>query len=131
MRIINLNIVRHTRNFAAMRRFYEHDLGLTVIEEWDDGPANRGAICAITGGGTLEVLTLDDVAQPDLKPHNLQVVIQVDDVQVWHDHLAGKGVPITRGIEEQEWGHRSFGVDDPEGLRVWFVQDLNQNSQST
>lgn len=126
MRILNLNVVRHTRNFDAMRRFYVDLLGFSVKEEWDNAPDDRGVIVTITGGGTLEVLTLGDVPQPGLKPHNLDVVIQIDDVQVWHDALVARGIPIARGIEDQEWGHRSFGIDDPDGLRLWFVQHLTQ-----
>lgn len=125
MRMIKLNVIRHTLNYETMCRFYAESLGLAVRASWDDGPANRGTVFAITGCGTLEVLHLGDVPQPAAPVVNLDIVIQVDDARVWLDHLRAKGVTIARGLETQEWGYRSFGVDDPDGLRIWFVEHLN------
>jgi len=34
------------------------------------------------------------------------------------------GVPIARGIEDTPWSHRSFGVDDPNGLRIRYYDVL-------
>jgi hypothetical protein len=34
-------------------------------------------------------------------------------------------VTIARGLEDAPWGHRSFGIDDPDGFRIWYYQDLN------
>ena len=124
MKFIALNVIRHTLNYDTMRRFYGEALGFPVIESWDEGTANRGTVFGISGGGTLEVLHLGDVPQPAVPIVNLDVVIQVDDAHAWHDHLHAKGVTIARGLETQEWGHRSFGVDDPDGLRLWFVEHL-------
>ena len=42
----------------------------------------------------------------------------------WHDQLVEAGVPIARGLEDASWGHRSFGIDDPDGFRIWFYSDI-------
>lgn len=127
MQRINLNIVRHTQRYELMLAFYAESLGLPVDESWDEGMQNRGTVFQVTGGGTFEVLQLDNLAQPPATPINLEVTIRVDDAQAWHDHLSAKGVPIARGIEDAPWHHRSFGVDDPDGLRIWFVEFLDHN----
>jgi hypothetical protein len=40
--------------------------------------------------------------------------------------LIQRGIPIVRGLEDAPWGHRSFGIDDPDGLRIWYYQDMNK-----
>jgi uncharacterized glyoxalase superfamily protein PhnB len=49
--------------------------------------------------------------------------LEVEDVDRWHGQLIGAGVSIARGLEDAPWGHRSFGVDDPGGFRIWIYQD--------
>lgn len=39
--------------------------------------------------------------------------------------LEVSGARIARGLEDTPWGHRSFGLDDPGGLRIWIVEDLD------
>ena len=51
--------------------------------------------------------------------------IEVNDVDAWHDQLVQSGVTIARALENAPWGHRSFGIDDPDGFRIWYYQDLN------
>jgi uncharacterized glyoxalase superfamily protein PhnB len=31
-------------------------------------------------------------------------------------------VTIVREVKDEPWGHRSFGVDDPDGLRIWIIE---------
>jgi uncharacterized glyoxalase superfamily protein PhnB len=44
----------------------------------------------------------------------------VEDVQAWHEHLVAGGVPVTRELKVEAWGDTVFGVDDPDGVRIWF-----------
>lgn len=121
-----LVIVRHTTNFEAMVSFYRDGLGLDVVESWDD-PGNRGVVLAATGamsGVHLEVLDLNNLTVPDTAPVNLELSFRFEDVTAWHDELVARGVAIARGLEDAPWGKRSFGVDDPDGLRIWCHQDL-------
>jgi uncharacterized glyoxalase superfamily protein PhnB len=32
------------------------------------------------------------------------------------------GVPVTRDLKIEAWGDTVFGVDDPDGVRIWFGQ---------
>lgn len=128
MTTLQVSIVRHTRNYEAMVRFYSRDLGMRVTQEWDR-PGNRGTLLAFGGnaGSTVvEVLELGGEATPGAKPHNLVLSIEVQDVQALHDKLVERGAAMARGLEDTPWGHRSFGVDDPDGLRIWYYQDLNR-----
>jgi catechol 2,3-dioxygenase-like lactoylglutathione lyase family enzyme len=125
--IQTVNVIRHTRDFETMRHFYHDQLGFEIVEEWDE-PGNRGAVVQVANQATLEILSLDDLAKPGIRPENLELGIHIDDAHIWLDRLVAAGVTIARGIEDAPWGHRSFGVDDPDGLRIWFVQVLRETS---
>jgi uncharacterized glyoxalase superfamily protein PhnB len=116
-------VVRHTRNFDLLLGFYRDRLGMKVTSSWDKAPDNRGAMLsagpAITGF-EVEILCLGDSATPGVPPINLALAFEVANADTLHDRLKAKGVPIARGLETTPWDHRSFGVDDPEGLRIWF-----------
>jgi uncharacterized glyoxalase superfamily protein PhnB len=48
----------------------------------------------------------------------VEIAMQVDGVDAWHDQLKVAGVPIARGLVDNPWGDRSFGINDPEGVRL-------------
>jgi len=126
MEFLQMRMARYTHNYAKMLQFYGNTLGLKQIETWDD-PENQGTIFSCVdkvGSIMIEIITLPDEAAPVEKPVNLVLSFEVPDVDAWHAELVGRGVPIARALENAAWGERSFGVDDPDGLRVWFHQDI-------
>jgi uncharacterized glyoxalase superfamily protein PhnB len=126
--IIQVSIVRHTKNYEAMLEFYRDRLEMTITESWDE-PDNRGTLLSFGGKASntvVEVIELGDEAVPGVKPINVVLSIEVPAVDEWHDQLARRGIPIARGLEDAPWGHRSFGIDDPDGFRLWYYQDLNK-----
>ena len=127
MKVLALSVVRHTRNYEAMVQFYQNTLMMKCVESWDE-PDNRGALLSPgerVGATVIEVLELGEEAKPDKHPENVVLSIEVDNVDEWHDQLVKKGVVIARGLEDAPWEHRSFGVDDPDGFRIWFYQDVS------
>ncbi len=125
-RFNRLVLTRHTTQFETMLAFYRDHIGLNVIESWDE-PGNQGAILALPGDveqAHIEVIHLGHVAKPDTLPANMALNLYVDDATAWRDTLAEAGIPIARDLKDVPWGLRSFGVDDPEGLRIWFQQQL-------
>lgn len=126
MNVLALSVVRHTRNYEAMVRFYQDVLGMAFVEAWDE-PGNRGTLLSPgerVGTAVIELIELGNEAKPGVKPENVVLSIEVDDVDGWRDQLAAAGVVIARGLEDASWGHRSFGIDDPDGFRIWFYQDI-------
>ena len=107
--------------------FYRDQLGMSISQDWDD-PGNRGTLLSFGGKASntvIEVLELGEEAVPGVKPVNVVLSIEVSAVDEWHDKLIASGVTIARGLENAPWGHRSFGIDDPDGMRIWYYQDLN------
>nr|WP_225753344.1 VOC family protein [Actinotalea sp. Marseille-Q4924] len=119
-------MVRHTGRLDAMSRFYGDVLGMSTVESWDR-PDGRGAVFAPAGsvhGAHVEVLDMPGRAVTGASPADVVLTFVVADVRAVHDALVDAGATIARGIEDTPWGHRSFGLDDPDGLRIWVVQDL-------
>jgi len=128
MNTLQVSIARHTKNYEAMVAFYRDGLGMNITEQWNE-PENRGTLLAFGGqaGSTVvEVIELGDEAVPGVKPANIVLSIEVTDVDVWHDELVKRGILIARGLEDAPWGHRSFGIDDPDGFRIWYYHDMNK-----
>ena len=125
--IFQVSIVRHTKNYEAMVQFYRDGLGMGITQSWEE-PGNRGTLLSFGGKTTnsvIEVIKLGDEAVPGVKPINVVLSIEVSAVDEWHDRLMDRGVAIARGLEDAPWGHRSFGIDDPDGFRIWYYQDMN------
>ena len=49
------------------------------------------------------------------------VYVYVDDVDVHHEHAKAAGATITRELEDQFYGDRSYTVEDPGGHQWWFA----------
>lgn len=127
MNILQVSIVRHTKNYEAMVRFYRDNLDMDITLSWDESD-NRGTLLAFGGkaGNTVvEVIELGNEAVPGVQPVNVALSIEVDDVDAWHDELIKRKIAIARKLEDAPWGHRSFGIDDPDGFRIWYYQDMN------
>jgi uncharacterized glyoxalase superfamily protein PhnB len=125
--VLLVSIARHTKNYSPMVEFYRDQLGMQVKQSWDH-PGNRGTLLWFGGqvsGTVIEVIELGDEAVPGVKPVNIALSIEVASVDELHDQLVERGVIIARGLEDAPWGHRSFGIDDPDGFRIWYYQDLN------
>jgi len=128
MNTLQVGIVRHTKNYETMVSFYRDGLGMKITEQWDE-PENRGTLLAFGGeaGSTaIEIIELGNEAVPGVKPINIALSIEVDDVDAWHEELVKREIPIARGLEDAPWGHRGFGIDDPDGFRIWYYHDLNK-----
>ena len=128
MKIISLSIARNTCNYEDMLRFYKDTLQMKPVESWDE-PENRGTLLSpakSVGATLIEIIDLKNVAKPGIRPENIALSFEVENVDDWHDELVAAGVEIARKLEDAPWGHRSFGIDDPDGFRIWFYQDINR-----
>jgi len=126
MELHTLTVVRHTEHFEAMGRFYGELLGMSTVET-RDRPDGRGAVFAPAGsvrGAQIEVLDMPGATITGTSPANIVLTLFVADVRATHDGLVSAGATVARGVEDTPWGHRSIGLDDPDGLRIWIVEEL-------
>lgn len=117
---MELRIVRVTDHFDEACRLYGELLGWPVTREWAEG--GRGRIFGYGDVGRVELMegepsTVDPVSGVFLS-------IEHGGVDALHDRLVAGGIEISQPLADQPWGHRSFGIADPSGLKVVFFQWL-------
>jgi catechol 2,3-dioxygenase-like lactoylglutathione lyase family enzyme len=126
VRTREFTVVRHTRNYQIMRKFYEEIMGMKTVREWDRGSNDRGVLLSpgeLGGNALIEIIQLNDVAVPNAPaPVNIELSLEVENVNGVYNHLLQNKMPIARKLMDDPWGHSSFGIDDPEGLRIWVYQ---------
>lgn len=110
-------LLMRVADLAGMENFYTDILGCRLIERWDT-PAPAGAIVRLAEGSFVEL-----IADPDGHGGG-EVMLVVDDLDGWRERINGHGVPIAREVVNNEWGTRSFGLDDPAGNRIWISQPV-------
>ncbi len=114
--------------------FYRDGLELPVFETWDRNPEDRGTIFQ-AAAGLIEVIALpttgggDDLwdARP---PQGAFMVIEVEEIEGQYARAVEKGLSISQELKDQSWGHRSFCVRDPNGLTLYFFQELDRAIKS-
>lgn len=119
-RVQGLRALLRVSDFDRSVEFYERVLGFTRVTSWRQDTGS-GAVLEAAGGETLELLG-SPVGMSWPHPTGLELGFFVEDIKGWHDHLVSAGVPVTREMKVEEWGDTVFGVDDPDGLRIWFGQ---------
>lgn len=102
-------------DLAAMEGFYTDVLGCRLIERWS-APAPAGAIVRLAENSFVELIA-DDGGQGAA-----ELILVVDDLDSWRTRIDQHGFPIARAVVENQWGTRSFGVDDPAGNRIWVSE---------
>ncbi|MCB9160758.1 MAG: VOC family protein [Caldilineaceae bacterium] len=121
MNALELRLAMNVRDFARSVDFYETLLGMARITAWHDEGEGPGIILRIGRGriaGTLRrTLRGTGCAAVGVVCHRHSGRRR----DAWHDRLVAAGVSIARP-GRQPWGDRSFGVVDPDGVRIWFNQ---------
>lgn len=118
-----------TDKYIETLEFYEHKLGFILEHSWDRNDHDKGSLF-IAGAGLIEVLLLPDkkelrYAGLDYRnPQGAFMCIQVWDVDDLFEKYKSAGVPFKQEITDQSWGHRSFSVLEPNGLILFFFQEL-------
>ena len=103
--------------YDGLVAFYRDLLGLPVQEVWD-GDDGRGTLFR-AGAGIIE-LVADSPHHPAVPPQGVAVAIETDDVDGLYGRLRAAGAEVTLALDDRAWGHRSFEIRDPGGLRLVF-----------
>lgn len=119
-RVQGLRALLRVSDFDRSVEFYERVLGFNRLTYWKED-SGSGAVLEAAGGETLELLG-SPAAMSWPQPSGIELGFFVEDIKAWHDHLVVGGVSVTREMKVEAWGDTVFGVDDPDGLRIWFGQ---------
>lgn len=111
-----VRIVVPTADYDGSVRFHGELIGFTEQRSWPD--PGRGVIYILAGNAVLELL--DEPGAPQVTGAFCSV--QVADAAGLAGRLAAAGVPASAPLGPKPWGHLSFEVTDPNGLRVVFFE---------
>jgi catechol 2,3-dioxygenase-like lactoylglutathione lyase family enzyme len=116
---MEMRVVRHTDRFDEACAFYADVLGWPLTRQWDDH--GRGRIFGYGDVGRVELLesTPGTPAEP---ASGVFVSVEVDDVAELRETISASGLATASSLTDHAWGHRSFGLVDPAGLRLVFFQ---------
>ena len=84
------------------------------------------------GGEVLMLGEPADFASPATTGVSSAVMVHlyVDDVDAHHARAREAGAEITRELEDQFYGDRTYGAKDPEGIPWYFAQHIGAESDS-
>jgi phosphoribosylformimino-5-aminoimidazole carboxamide ribotide isomerase len=119
-RVQGLRALLRVTDFPRATQFYERVLGFKRLTGWERD-SGSGLVLEAAGGETLQLLG-PPAGTSWPRPIGVELGFFVEDIQAWHDHLVASGVAVTREMKVEAWGDTVFGVDDPDGVRIWFGQ---------
>lgn len=111
-----------TRDLETSRRFYIDQLGFEedlAVEGWSF--LRRGA-CRLRIGHCPDAVPASDVGD-----HAWFAYLQVPDAQALHDEFAAAGVRFWHPLQDQPWGMREFAILTPDGHKIVFGQDIDDD----
>lgn len=107
--------------------FYRDGLEFPLLEAWDRSPDDRGSLFQ-AAAGIVEVIVRPKGPSShlwdDRPPQGACMVIEVVDVDALHRRSVERRLPVTQGLTDQSWGHRSFCVREPNGLTLYLFSEL-------
>ena len=117
-----VRVIFRVGDFGESVRFYADLLGMERVTSWDRGEG-PGIILRAGDGRTVELFgPPPGQDHADRLASGVELGMRVRDVDGWHDRLRAAGVAIARGLVDTPWGDRSFGIDDPAGVRIWLFE---------
>lgn len=121
-RLTGSSLIVNVSDFERVVAFYRDVLHLPVRKRWDTA-AGSGMIVELGPASSVEFSgpPYGERADP-VAARGVELMVGVDDAAAWRDRLVAAGVAIRRELIDNPWGDRSFGVDDPDGRRVWIYE---------
>jgi catechol 2,3-dioxygenase-like lactoylglutathione lyase family enzyme len=110
---------------AESRDFFVKHFGMSLVFE-----ASWVAMLARAEGGSiaLGLMTADHPSNPpgpeEFNGKGMIITFQVEDAAAEHKRLQAAGAPITYGLAVEPWGQRRFMVQDPSGILVDVVEQI-------
>ncbi len=116
------------RDYDRTLTYYRDGLELPVVDSWDRGPDDQGTVFG-AASGLIEILRVPTVQEPDgvwdyRSPQGAWMVIETEDVDAWYGRVLEKGLSIKEPLMDQEWGHRSFRLVDPDGIELFVFTKI-------
>jgi uncharacterized glyoxalase superfamily protein PhnB len=121
MPIITVPSVDDVRSFYVDTLGFDHQMGVVG----KDGQYDFTVV--VKDGASLMFSRSRDGNAPAAAAHQtVDIYIEVDDVDGYHDQVKKNKAKITEPLTTQWWGDRTFKVQDPNGYQIWFFENTGQ-----
>jgi len=111
----------------ADRDYYVDKLGFTHVMGMVGKDGQLDFVTVVLGGARLmfsRAAGVDGASPARAGKQPVEIYLQVDDVDRYHDQVKKKGVKVSDPLTLQWWGDRTFKVLDPNGYEVWFYTNV-------
>lgn len=115
-------LIYRAKDYEASISFYRDKLECPVIMDWDRGVAERGSVFQL-GSGEIETLALPPGMEYVI-PQGIEIAVEVDGVDEHYTFAQQKGLDIRGEIADKPWGHRSYSINDPDGIKLIFFSNI-------
>ena len=78
---------------------------------------NASAFRVVTRTRRYETM-LSDATAPGSQLDHMGLAFEIDDADAWSRRLRASDARVASSPEDMPWGHRTFTVSDPDGLRI-------------
>lgn len=124
MNVPRFNIFYDAPDYERDIAFYRDVLGIPIKMEYDDGH-KCGTIFEVNDYVEFELMGPGPNAeQTKPPPTGIRLKFMVDDLDVEYERLKAADVTIIQEPTVHSWGERSFGVQAPDGLTIYFYREL-------
>jgi predicted enzyme related to lactoylglutathione lyase len=109
-------------DYPSLVAWYRDTLGFKVVQQFDDG--YHYAYMETASGIKIGIGSAKEmgVVPVDRSKNTVILQVEVDDVQLFFNHLEGAGGAVTFGPSLDDKGKFWFGgFEDPEGNPCWVV----------
>lgn len=118
MPIIAVGSVDEVRNFYVDTLGFQHVMGMV-------GKDGQLDFCTVVLGEARVMFSrAQGGSRPSAGKQPVEIYLEVEDVDAFHNRLKKKGVAISDPLTVQWWGDRTFKVLDPNGYEIWFYTNV-------
>jgi len=123
MPMISVDSVDQARGFYVDKLGFGRQMGVL-------GKDGQLDFCTVALGGAKVMLMRPaekmDGTSATVSKRPVEIYLEVDDVNAYHEQLKKRGAKITSALTDQWWGDRTFTVIDPFGYQIWFYQTVGE-----
>jgi PhnB protein len=123
MPMISVDSVDQARGFYVDKLGFGHQMGVL-------GKDGQLDFCTVALGSAKVMLMrpsqkMDGTSATSSK-RPVEIYLEVDDVDTYHEQVKKRGVKITSALTDQWWGDRTFTVMDLFGYQIWFYTHVGE-----
>lgn len=117
-----------TNKYEETYSFYNDKLVFSLEHSWNRNENDKGALFKV-GEGLVEILHLPTNKENrnqglDYRvPQGVFMCAQVWNIDDRFKKYKERNIPFKQEIVNQNWGHRSFSIIEPNGLVLFFYQE--------